>query len=163
MNLSLRDAIVDGFAVIEQRDVKVVSIKLNRAQLNKLRADKTTDLGGDDLNIERLWGARLLVNNELKNPVIVGEDDSKAILVKNKWVLKNISQYEKNMNLRNKKEEKETFKKLREAGRKYAKFIKIKKQFQEQLKIAPCINEKLKSLINEFLSYVFKENNVPSA
>jgi len=78
--------LANAFAVVEREEVRVIELKINRKQRQALVIDARPH--GYDFSDKMLWGAKIKIDNSLKNPVIIGEDDRRAILVNGKWVLR---------------------------------------------------------------------------
>jgi hypothetical protein len=78
--MSIRDKILNAFVTLEMRDIYVVALELNKKQYKELKVS-------EKLKADVFGGAKIEINNELKNPVAIGSDGSKAIYKNKKWFL----------------------------------------------------------------------------
>lgn len=66
--------LADGFATMESENLRVFSLKINSVQLAFLK-----ELDVEGIETGYVWGANLSVDNELKNPVILGSHTPVAL------------------------------------------------------------------------------------
>jgi len=82
--MNIIEKLADGFAKIEVNDIRVIKLKINKKQFNAIRKSNIPSTLAYENITDMIWGAKIVIDNKLRNPVIIGRDGSKAIFNK-KW------------------------------------------------------------------------------
>jgi hypothetical protein len=157
MKQRLISRLINGFFEIEKRDTKVICIKINKKQLESLKSI---------IKENKIWNAKIFIDNSLKNPVIIGEDLVKAIFINNKWILRNIGENEKRRILEDKKQKRKILinrkKQEKEYKEQYKKYFIFKKQLKKALVLLDS-KDKITFLEKfEFiLNFISNNKNIP--